>query len=247
MTALRGGHHSKTGAAVQRSAVLLGLALALAVGSAMFAAALQRYPPPWIAVVGSVGLVVLLLVAVLRFEAAVALGLLLLGVVAVEPAPPDAVFAIVILVAVVTGHFRIDRAPISVVALSMFFMLLNIASTVDAVSAPRAAIFASITLYLVVFALWFTGWMDSEHKARLVVRWYLAGAVAAAFLTSVAILASFPGSDLFVTIDGLRGKALFKDPNVFGPFLVPIALILIEELLNPRLLKLRPSLKACAC
>ena len=244
MTALRGRSHSATGSAVQRSAVLLGLALALAVGSAMFAAALQRYPPPWIAVVGSVGLVVLLLVAVLRFEAAVALGLLLLGVVAVEPAPPDAVFAIVILVAVVTGHFRIDRAPISVVALSMFFMLLNIASTVDAVSAPRAAIFASITLYLVVFALWFTGWMDSEHKARLVVRWYLAGAVAAAFLTSVAILASFPGSDLFVTIDGLRGKALFKDPNVFGPFLVPIALILIEELLNPRLLKLRPSLKA---
>jgi O-antigen ligase len=228
----------------QRITATLGLALALAMGSAVFAAILQRYPPPWIAVVGSVGLLVLLLVAVLRYEAAVALGLLLLGVVAVEPAPPDGVFAIVIAVALVTGRFRIDRAPISVVALSMFYMLLNIASTVDAVSASRAAIFAAITLYLVIFALWLTGWMDNEHKARLVVRWYLVGAVIAAFLTSAAILASFPGSDLFVTVDGLRGKALFKDPNVFGPFLVPIALILIEELLHPRLLKLRPSLKA---
>lgn len=228
----------------RHTTVVLGLALALAMGSAVFAAILQRYPPPWIAVVGSVGVVVLLLVAVLRYEAAVALGMVLLGVVAVEPAPPDGVFAIVIVVALVTGRFRIDRAPISVVALSMFYMLLNIASTVDAVSATRAATFAAITLYLVVFALWFTGWMDTEHKARLVVKWYLVGAVAASLLTTAAILASFPGSDLLVTVDGLRGKALFKDPNVYGPFLVPIALILIEELLNPRLLRLRFSLKA---
>lgn len=245
MTALT-GRPQRAVPSLQRTGVVLGLALALAVGSAVFAAVLQRYPPPWIAVVGSVGLVALLLVTVVRYEAAVALGLLLLGVVAVEPAPPDGVFAIVIAVALVTGRFRIDRAPISVVALSMFYMLLNIASTVDAVSASRAAQFAAITLYLVVFALWFTGWMDSERKARLVVRWYLVGAVAAALLTSAAILASFPGSDLFVTVDGLRGKALFKDPNVFGPFLVPIALILIEELLNPRLLRLRTSLKAVA-
>ncbi len=244
MTALTGRPPTLTRPSARRTTVLLGLALALAAGSAVFAAILQRYPPPWIAVVGSVGLVALLLVAVLRYEAAVALGLLLLGVVAVEPAPPDGVFAIVIAVALVTGRFRIDRAPISVVALSMFYMLLNIASTVDAVSASRAALFASITLYLIVFALWFTGWMDTQEKARLVVRWYLVGAVVAALLTSAAILASFPGSDQFVTIDGLRGKALFKDPNVFGPFLVPIALILIEELLNPRLLRLRPSLKA---
>lgn len=246
MTALPGRSPADRGLDLRRTTLTLALALALAVGSVVFAAILQRYPPPWIAVVGSVGLVVLLLVAVLRYEAAVALGLLLLGVVAVEPAPPDGVFAIVIAVALVTGRFRLERAPASVVALSMFFMLLNIASTVDAVDAQRAAIFAAITLYLVVFALWFTGWMDSERKARLVVRWYLAGAVVAALATSAAILTHFPGSDVLLTIDGLRGKALFKDPNVFGPFLIPIALILIEELLNPRLLRLRPSLKAAA-
>ena len=230
----------------RRAGVMLGLALGLAVASAMLAAVLQRYPPPWIAVVGSVGLVVMLLVAIVRYEAAVALGLLLLGVVAVEPAPPDGVFAIVIVVALVTGRFRIDRAPISVVALAMFYMLLNIASTVEAVSATRAATFAAITLYLVIFALWFTGWLDSERKAGLVVRWYLVGAVGAALLTTAAVLGGFPGSEFFVTSDGLRGKALFKDPNVFGPFLIPIALILIEELLNPRLLRLRASLKVVA-
>ncbi|HYI36871.1 MAG TPA: O-antigen ligase family protein [Thermoleophilaceae bacterium] len=245
MTALSGRSRADEGVA-RRTVVLLALALGLAVGSVMFAAVLQRYPPPWIAVVGSVGLVAMLMVAIARYEAAVAIGLLLLGVVAVEPAPPDGVFAIVIAVALVTGRFRIDRAPISVVALSMFYMLLNIASTVDAVSASRAALFAAVTLYLVIFALWLTGWLDSEHKARLVVRWYLVGAVIASLATTLAILTHFPGSDPLLTSDLLRGKGLFKDPNVFGPFLVPIALILIEELLNPRLLRLRPSLKAVA-
>ena len=47
----------------------------------------------------------------------------------------------------------------------MFYMLLNIASTVDAVSASRAAMFAAITLYLVIFALWLTGWMDRAQGA----------------------------------------------------------------------------------
>lgn len=245
MTALSGRSPADAGTA-RRTVLLLTVALALAVGSALFAAALQRFPPPWIVVVGSVGMVAMLLVAVARYEAAVAIGILLLGVVAVEPAPPDGVFAIVIAVAMVTGRFRIDRAPISVVALSMFYIVLNIASTVDAVSASRAGEFAAITLYLVVFALWLTGWLDSEHKARLIVRWYLVGAVAAALATTLAILTHFPGSDILLTSDLLRGKALFKDPNVFGPFLVPIALILIEELVNPRLLRLRPSLKALA-
>jgi O-antigen ligase len=38
---------------------------------------------------------------------------------------------------------------------------------------------------------------------------------------------------------GPRAKGLFKDPNVFGAFLVPAALILLEEVATPRLLRLR--------
>ena len=40
-----------------------------------------------------------------------------------------------------------------------------------------------------------------------------------------------------------RVQALFKDPNVFGPFLVPAALILVEETLTPRLFGLHRLLK----
>src|SRR4029079_17833698 len=39
-------------------------------------------------------------------------------------------------------------------------------------------------------------------------------------------------------------RALFRDPNVFGPFLIPGALILAEELVRPRLLRARAPTKA---
>ena len=42
---------------------------------------------------------------------------------------------------------------------------------------------------------------------------------------------------------GGRVQALFQDPNVFGPFLIPAALILIEEALTPRLFRLKRSTK----
>ncbi len=42
---------------------------------------------------------------------------------------------------------------------------------------------------------------------------------------------------------GPRAKGLFKDPNVLGPFLVPAALILMEETVAPRLLRSRLSTK----
>lgn len=214
----------------------IGAALALLVVGALGGAVLASYPTSWLMVAGGLGLIAMLALAIVSYESAVGLGLVLLGVVAVEPAPPDGVFAVVIALAIVTGRFRIERAPALMVALVAFFLLLNVASMVDAVDVTRAAVFASITLYLAIFALWFTGWFDSWKKGRLVVMGYLIGALLSAALGTLSILTSYPGSDLFATVDGLRATALFKDPNVFGPFLVPPALILIEELLAPRLL-----------
>ncbi len=48
-------------------------------------------------------------------------------------------------------------------------------------------------------------------------------------------------------MDGPRAQGLFKDPNVFGPFLVPAALILMEETVAPRLLRFRLATKLCCC
>ncbi len=222
----------------------LAIAALLGVGLALL---LFRYPPtPQVVVAGSVGLAGILALTVARYEAAVALGILLLGVVRVEPAPPDGVFAVVIAVALVTGRFDLARVPLVVFGLLGVFLALNLLSAVEAVDPGVAGRYFAITLYLAVFALWFTGYLRSERRARLVVMAYAGGAVIVALLSTLALLATLPGGELLLTSDSLRAQGLFKDPNVYGPFLVPAGLILLEEILQPRLLRARQLTKLTA-
>jgi hypothetical protein len=211
------------------AAVLAGLAAALSL-------ALYRYPPPYLVVFAlGIGLVGTLALTLGRYETAIGLGFLLLAVVSFEPAPPDLVFAVVITVALITGRFDLRRAPWSVGALIGAFLALNLLSSIDVVNGTRAIAFFSITFYLAVFSLWLTSYVSTVRAAQIVLRGYLVGAVATAVVSSLALFVPIPGQEL-VTVIG-RARGLFKDPNVFGPFLVPAALIMIEEILTPRLLR----------
>jgi hypothetical protein len=185
---------------------------------------------------GGVGLLGALALTLARYDAAVALGFVLMAVVNVEPAPPDAMFAVIISVALVTGRFDVSRVPRAALACVGSFVFLNIVSAVDAVDPARAAFFFAITLYLCVFSVWFAAYLDSVQRARLVVLAYVGAGVVSASLGTIALLTHFPGSDLFLGAEGTRGKALFKDANVYGPFLVPAALIVLEESMRRRLI-----------
>ncbi len=221
----------------QRGAVAFAGAIGVLLGATILAIALQRYQPSWLIVIaGCVGLGIVLALAVARYDAAVALGLLLIGVVQVEPAPPDAVFGIVMAVALVTGRFHLEGAPLSMVVLVGALLTINTLSIIEATDPVRAVMFFAITAYLAVFAIWFAGYLDSERRARLTVRMYLLAALASAVLGSVSLFFAFPGSEL-MNNGGLRAKALFEDPNVYAPFLIPIMLILVDELLAPKLLR----------
>jgi O-antigen ligase len=75
---------------------------------------------------------------------------------------------------------------------------------------------------------------------------WLVIAVASAVVASLALHFPIPGrSFINGSVDkGERATALFKDPNVFGPFLIPIALILLEQHIArriPRLLRMRAA------
>lgn len=224
------------------SAVLL-LALAIAVAA-------SRFPPPSLGLiaVGGLGLLGIATLALARYEAAVFLGFLLIGVVKVEPAPTDLVFAVVISIAAVTGRFDPARVPYGIGLALGGFLFLNLLSTIDMVDSAQAASFLSITLYLAVFAIWLCGYLDSEQRARGVVLGYMAIAAASSVLGLLALFGPLPGGAAFLYgdeygLEGARIEALFKDANVFGPFLVPIALIVLEEIIRPRLLRFAIVLK----
>jgi O-antigen ligase len=217
------------------AAALLGLFLLLG-------AALGRFPLslPLVLAFG-VGLLGTLALALARYGTAVALGVLLLAAVRIEPAPADLVFAVLIALVFVTGHFHLERVPLSVTLLVTGFLALNLLAATVAVDTARAATFFAITLYLGIFALWLAAYVCSVRRARLVLVAYLTGAVLSAALACLALFVPFPGGEALV--DGPRAQGLFKDPNVFGPFLVPAVLLLMEETVAPRLLRLRVPLK----
>lgn len=200
------------------------------------AVALSRSPLPLLLVVAfGTGLLGTLAIALGRYDAAIALGLLLLAAVRIEPAPADLVFAVVIAVALVTGRIHLERVPLTATVLVSFFLAVNLLAATGAADSVRAIMFFGITFYLGVFALWFTAYVASVRAARLVLLAYVAGAVISAGAACLALVASFPGAQALV--DGPRAQGLFKDPNVFGPFLVPAALMLMEETVAPRLLR----------
>lgn len=220
------------------AAVSASIALAtVAVLAAAFALALGHLPLPWpVVVVLTTGLTGIWILALVRYDATVAFGFALFAIIIADPAPTDAVFGVIIAIAAVTGRFHLDRAPLSVTALVSLFIALNVVSTFEAVELGVAARFALITVFLIVFAVWLTAYLDSSERARLVVRAYIFPAAASALLATVALFVSFPGSDLLLRYDGTRAAGLFEDPNVFGPFLIPAALITLDEILHPRLL-----------
>jgi O-antigen ligase len=129
-------------------------------------------------------------------------------------------------------------------SLTWAFLTLNLVAAIDVADPVRAASFFAITLYVVIFGLWLASYVTSSAAARRITRAYVIAAVASAVLSSLALLVSYPGGHLFTRIG--RAEGLFKDPNVFGPFLVPAALIVLEEILAPRLFHARRSVKLAA-
>jgi O-antigen ligase len=205
--------------------------------AAVFALLLGRLPLPWPIVIAlAFGLTGIWMLTVIRYDAAVAVGFVVFSIIVGDPAPTDAVFGVIIAIAAVTGRFHIDRLPLSITALLGAFVALNAISMFDAIELGVATRFALITVFLVIFAIWLTTYLDSRARARLVVRAYVFPAATFALLATIALFVSFPGSDLLLRYDGTRATGLFEDPNVFGPFLIPAALIVLDEILNPRLL-----------
>jgi O-antigen ligase len=206
---------------------------------ALVAFVLTGHPPPPLKLIvgGGIALLGVLALAITRFDSAVFLGFLLMSIVWVQPGPPDIVFAVVFAVAVASGRMRLRRLPMSVGILVAGFVFLNILSATFVVDPPAAERYFAITLYLAIFSIWLAGYLDSAQRARRV----LVGLLVTGVITGgAACLALYvPGVPLANRLTGAqRAQGLFHDPNIFGPFMALLAFFVLEELLQPRLLRI---------
>jgi len=199
-----------------------------------------------LALAGGLALVGFLALTISHYDTAIAIGLLLMGIVRFEPAPPDIAFAVIMSVAAMTGRFRLNRVPLVLRWIVGLLLIVNLLSMMDVVNTSVALRFLFITVYLVIFSVWLTGYVDRPSRARLVVVTWLVIGVASAIISAAALNLPVPGRSFILgSVDNSqRASGFFKDPNVFGPFLIPIALILLEQRIaprSPRLLRMRGS------
>lgn len=152
--------------------------------------------------------------------------------VVVEPAPTDLVFFIAL------GIFCFSRpkkvsllsgTALTGVLLYLGFSVLSLMFAEFAVTLAVRAV--AIEFYMIALFLLTAYFMHTRgDKAFATVLTALTlGAILASFVAIVALLDLIPNSDILFRGDGsrVRVKATFKDPNVFGPFLVPSLLFVV--------------------
>jgi hypothetical protein len=159
----------------------------------------------------------------------------LLPFVRFEPAPVDVAFLVLMLASLGSRRSQARVRPLVALPLALWVVVTAL-STAGAADLPSALRFEATTLYLVALAFWLTRALADEAVAQRAIAAYVLTAAGVAAASVVALKVGFPGGD-FLLFDAFRIEGLTKDPNVFAPLLVPAAVIVIEDIARPRLLR----------
>src|SRR5690606_29084746 len=114
-------------------------------------------------------------------------------------------------------HFHRSTNGLLAVFLAFIPFALLSAFQVQFSTVPNALIYQAVTIFLFFTAYWVANYIagDPGPRLRLIVTAYTATALISAALGTLGYFGI--GHDLFTRYD--RAKALFNDPNVYGPFL----------------------------
>jgi hypothetical protein len=151
----------------------------------------------------------------------------------VEPSPHDLLMGALAFACLLAG-IRFER----ILAVPLIFLLVwNVSGIMPLMSVldqPKTVQYTATSIYLAVAALLFACIFAGNTMARLATMRtaYVLTATATAVIGTIGYFRLVPGSEMFA----LNGRVLgaFKDPNVFGPFLIWPAMFTMERLINRR-------------
>jgi O-antigen ligase len=154
-----------------------------------------------------------------------------------EPAPYDIMImgiSLVVLVSSIRHKLLIPDVP--KVALWLYFSCVVI-SIIFADDVLRALEFSLVTMYLMLSWMVFIATINrfGEKILDIVYSGYTAAALFSATVGTLAFLNLIPYYDTFTKYG--RATALFKDPNVYGPFLIPVAIYAMMQMTKKGFLK----------
>ena len=171
-------------------------------------------------------------VAITLLHGTLFLAILVSPLVFIEPSPYEAACGL-LAVACIAARVPLDRKLLPLVVLLLVFNvggIITLALPREPSDAGDPNIYMAISFYMsmtaVVFACVF-----SEHSLRRLILMRRAYFIAA-FVASLIGIAGYFGHLPFATLYG-RATSTFKDPNVFGPFLILPLVMLILTILSP--------------
>lgn len=153
----------------------------------------------------------------------------------IEPSPHDGLMGLLAFTCVIAG-VRFERTLVVPLLLLLIWNVAGLSSLTRVLEYDKTLQYAATSVYLAVAALVFACLFASNTMPRLTVMRaaYVSTACIAAILGAIGYFNMFPGAaEMFAKIG--RANGAFKDPNVFGPFLIWPALFMIERLLVRRI------------
>ena len=143
----------------------------------------------------------------------------------------------------VIGLVAISRRLIALLAVMLTLTAAGVLAAINASDLPLAMTDTGVSFYLYLATFLFAAFVAKDPPAhtRLILNAYVWAAAAAASAEIVGYFDLLPDAHELMTRYG-RATGLFKDPNVFGPFLVPALVYGLSILNGIRLRKSVPLL-----
>lgn len=152
----------------------------------------------------------------------------------IEPSPHDALMGLLAIVALAAGvrFHRILIVPFALLVIWNFFGLLTLLNVPDQKETVQ---YAATSVYLAIAALIFALIVADKTMPRMAALevGYVMAAVISAICGAIGYFRLFPGAGMFTLYD--RAMGMFKDPNVYGPFLILPLLILLQRMIARRI------------
>lgn len=152
----------------------------------------------------------------------------------IEPSPYEVMFLFTVFIFLITG-LRINARIIPLMALLLTFNIGGIFSLIPFMDEPASVRFIAVGIYLMFTSFLFAALMSDDAEARLgTMRRAL---IASAWLAATAGIIGYfnvGGLGQYLTLYG-RASGTFKDPNVYGPYLVLPIIFVIQAILMRRI------------
>ena len=152
----------------------------------------------------------------------------------IEPSPHDALMG-VLAVACVTAGMRFDARILPMFLFLLIWNVSGLMSLVNVVGEEKTVQYSATSIYLAIAAvMWACLCLDNTMTRLAAIRSaYILTAVLVALAGIIGYFDVIPGTRALFAPDE-RALGAFKDPNVFGPFLIWPALVILQRMLTRR-------------